>query len=141
MLQTVWGSLFKSLRLGAGERLLVRGGTTSVGLAAAAIAKKPRGDRRIDYPQARPRTAATVERRGPGIHRYRDDRAAGEGGFPGRGRQGARTHRHNDTQRLAALRQASRYCMTGMVGGNNRGKRDSNRRSLSKDTWVPFKEG
>lgn len=39
MLQTAWGSLFKSLRLGNGERLLVRGGTTSVGLAAAAIAK------------------------------------------------------------------------------------------------------
>jgi NADPH:quinone reductase-like Zn-dependent oxidoreductase len=40
MLQTAWGSLFKSLRMGSGERLLVRGGTTSVGLAAAAIAKK-----------------------------------------------------------------------------------------------------
>lgn len=40
MLQTAWGSLFKSLRLGEGETLLVRGGTTSVGLAAAAIAKK-----------------------------------------------------------------------------------------------------
>ena len=40
MLQTAWGSLFKSLRLEQGERLLVRGGTTSVGLAAAAIAKK-----------------------------------------------------------------------------------------------------
>ena len=40
MLQTAWGSLFRALRLKSGERLLVRGGTTSVGLAAAAIARK-----------------------------------------------------------------------------------------------------
>jgi NADPH:quinone reductase-like Zn-dependent oxidoreductase len=39
MLQTARGSLFRALRLERGERLLVRGGTTSVGLAAAAIAK------------------------------------------------------------------------------------------------------
>ena len=40
MLQTAWGSLFKSLQIVPGETLLIRGGTTSIGLAAAAIAKK-----------------------------------------------------------------------------------------------------
>jgi NADPH:quinone reductase-like Zn-dependent oxidoreductase len=44
MLETAWGSLFRSLRLAEGETLLVRGGTTSVGLAAAAIAKNHGAD-------------------------------------------------------------------------------------------------
>lgn len=39
MLQTAYGSLFHSLQLKKGETLGVRGGTTSIGLAAAAIAK------------------------------------------------------------------------------------------------------
>jgi NADPH:quinone reductase-like Zn-dependent oxidoreductase len=38
MFQTAWGSLFRALDLQPGERLLIRGGSTSVGLAAAGLA-------------------------------------------------------------------------------------------------------
>lgn len=40
MLQTAWGSLHTALQIEPGHRLLIRGGTTSVGLAAAVLAKK-----------------------------------------------------------------------------------------------------
>jgi len=40
MIQTAWGSLNSSLHLTSGQTLLIRGGTTSVGLAAAVLAKK-----------------------------------------------------------------------------------------------------
>jgi NADPH:quinone reductase-like Zn-dependent oxidoreductase len=40
MVQTAYGSVNKSLRLQAGQTLLIRGGTTSVGLTAAVLAKR-----------------------------------------------------------------------------------------------------
>ena len=40
MLQTAWGSLHTALQLERGQSILIRGGTTSVGLAAAVLAKK-----------------------------------------------------------------------------------------------------
>ena len=40
MIQTAWGSLHTALQLQAGQSLLIRGGTTSIGLAAAVLAKK-----------------------------------------------------------------------------------------------------
>ncbi|KAF7164783.1 hypothetical protein CNMCM5623_009165 [Aspergillus felis] len=39
MVPTAWGALIRSLGLRARDRLLIRGGSTAVGLAAAAIAK------------------------------------------------------------------------------------------------------
>ncbi len=40
MIQTAWGSLHTALQIQEGQTLLIRGGTTSVGLAAAVLAKK-----------------------------------------------------------------------------------------------------
>jgi len=45
MLQTAYGSLFSGLQLEEGQSLLIRGGTSSIGLAAAAIARHRFGDK------------------------------------------------------------------------------------------------
>lgn len=39
MMQTAWGSLFEALQIKKNDHLLIRGGTTSVGLAALALVK------------------------------------------------------------------------------------------------------
>ncbi len=40
MIQTAWGSLNSALQLQPGQSLLIRGGTTSIGLAATVLAKR-----------------------------------------------------------------------------------------------------
>ena len=40
MLQTAWGALHRSMQVARGQSLLIRGGTSSVGLAAATLAKR-----------------------------------------------------------------------------------------------------
>jgi NADPH:quinone reductase-like Zn-dependent oxidoreductase len=55
MLQTLWGSLFKVPRMQPGERLVIRGETTSVGLAVATIAKKHGAPAAVHVPVPSPK--------------------------------------------------------------------------------------
>ncbi|KAH9214358.1 chaperonin 10-like protein [Leptodontidium sp. 2 PMI_412] len=113
MLQTAWGALFKALRLGVGERLLIRGGTSSVGLAAAAIARNHGGyvtstSRRAD------RDAFLKER---GAHEVLVD----DGDIAGKGGEkwdkvleliGTSTLRDS----LRCVKEGGCVCMAGIVG-------------------------
>ena len=118
MLQTAWGSLERGLGVQAGHRLLVRGGTSSVGLAAIALAHR-RGATVIAT--TRDPARATLLSRYGADHVVIDQGAIAESiraQFPGGVERvlelvGATTLL--DSLRAAAPQGV--VCMTGIVGG------------------------
>jgi NADPH:quinone reductase-like Zn-dependent oxidoreductase len=117
MLQTAHGSLHTSLRLQAGQTLLIRGGTTSVGLAAAILAKKI--DATVIATTRKPERRAMLKANGAD-HVVIDDGQI-EGAVRGRFPNGVDRVLElvGTTTLLDSLMAAGRggaVCMTGMVG-------------------------
>jgi NADPH:quinone reductase-like Zn-dependent oxidoreductase len=116
MLQTAHGSLFRALRVQRGERLLVRGGTTSVGLAAAAIAK---GMGAVVAATTRKADREPMLRANGADEVYIDDGAIAQqvdrsGRYPNKVLELVGTTTLVDS--LHCCRDGGVVCMTGMVG-------------------------
>jgi NADPH:quinone reductase-like Zn-dependent oxidoreductase len=116
MLETAWGSLFRALRIAPGERLLVRGGTTSVGLAAAAIAKNHGA---IVASTTRRADRESLLRESGASEVYIDDGNVAAQMARGGGRADKVLELVGTTSLLDSLqccREGGVVCMTGMVG-------------------------
>ena len=117
MLQTAWGALHRGLRLAPGQKLLVRGGTTSVGLAAIAIARALGAEVGAT---SRSAEAEAVVRAAGATHFFLDDGAIADkvcGVWSGGADKVLELVGTSSlTDSLQATKEPGIVCMAGMVG-------------------------
>lgn len=117
MIQTAWGSLHTALRIAPGQTLLIRGGTTSVGLAAAVLAKKH--GLRVVATTRKPEREAMLRENAAGDVIIDTGAIAGEVRRRVPGGVDRVLELVGTTTLLDSLQSAARQgvvCMTGMVG-------------------------
>jgi len=119
MLQTTHGSLYTALEIDRAQSLLIRGGTSSIGMAALALAKK--AGLRVGTTTRDPKKAAELEAAGAD-EVWIDQGALAEQITSGTGKPYDRVlELVGTTTLLDSLRCVGRggiVCMTGMLGGS-----------------------